>query len=83
MPWQEAALDPRGGTKGGGGDLPPPSDDVVVPVLMSCGEDPLVVAALVGLFFDLVMELESFLLNNLAEARRRSARLTRAADEPE
>lgn len=52
---------------------------------MSCGGDPLVVAALdvVGLFLDLVVELESFLLSNLAEARRRSARLTRAADEPE
>jgi hypothetical protein len=54
---------------------------------MSCGGDPLIVVAALdvvpGLFLDLVVELESFLLSNLAEARRRSARLTRAADEPE
>lgn len=71
------ALDPRGGTSGGGGEQLPSAvvvDEIVAPILQVVGD------SCDGQFFDFD-EDESLRRSNLAEARRKSARLTRP-DEP-
>ncbi len=68
-------LEPRGGTSGGGGEHP--SVPIVVPILR-VGDPPLPEL----LFFDFD-EDESLRRKSLADARLRSAKLTRAAGWPE